>query len=232
MTSTPTAQTIQARIRRIRNTLPDSVQLIAITKKCPPEVIRIAYAEGIRDFGESQIQEAIAKQDILQDLPHICWHLIGHLQSNKVRKALERFHWIHSLDSLKLCRRLNDLASQTSQRTTQQPKFCLQVKLRPDPTKYGFTVSDLMEALPELNRYTHLNIMGLMTIPPYNLPPTEIQKIFLQTQALGQQINQQNWSRIHIHQLSMGMSSDYSLALEAGTTMVRLGRILFGERPT
>lgn len=212
------------RLEHIRSTLPETVKLIAVTKQVPVEAIQAAYQLGIRDFGESRIQEAAAKQEQLQTLQDITWHLIGHLQTNKAAKALEQFKWIHSLDSLKLAQRLNQLAAERS----AKPKLCLQVKIVPDPSKYGWTVPELLEALPELSQCHHLDIVGLMTIPPYGLPEADTLAIFQQTRQLAQQIRQQ--STLQIEELSMGMSGDYRLAVQAGATMVRLGSTLFGQR--
>lgn len=214
------------RLQQIHQTLPKTVKLIAVTKQVSVEAMRAAYELGIRDFGESRIQEASDKQAQLQDMPNITWHLIGHLQTNKAAKALEQFQWIHSLDSLKLANRLNQLASGQ----TIKPKLCLQVKMLPDPNKYGWTVPELLDALPELDRYKHLDISGLMTIPPYGLPEPEIRAVFERTRELAQQIQQQPWQNLRITELSMGMSEDYPLAVQAGATMIRLGRTLFGER--
>lgn len=212
------------RLNQIRQRLPERVKLIAVTKQVPVEAIRAAYALGIRDFGENRIQEAATKQAELQNLTDITWHLIGHLQTNKAAKALEQFQWIHSLDSLKLAQRLNQLAVD---RPTK-PKLCLQVKIVPDPNKYGWTVPDLLAALPDLERLQHLDVRGLMTIPPYSLSQVETLAVFEKTQALAQQIQQQ--SSLSIEELSMGMSEDYELAVQAGATMIRLGRTLFGAR--
>ena len=217
---------IAERLATIRQTIPDSVRLIAVTKQVSVEVMRAAYAAGLRDFGESRIQEATQKQEQLKDLPHITWHLIGHLQTNKAAKALEQFQWIHSLDSLKLAHRLDQLASDL----TQKPNLCLQVKILPDPNKYGWTVPELMHDLPQLDQYPHLNIVGLMAIPPYGLDPDQILSVFHQTRELAEKIRQQNWANIQMQELSIGMSGDYPLAIQAGGTMVRLGRILFGDR--
>ena len=218
---------IAERIAFVRHQLPISVRLIAVTKQVSASAIREAYIAGIRDFGESRIQEATDKQRQLQDLPDITWHLIGTLQSNKAKKALELFQWIHSLDSLKLAQRLDSLAEQLS----CQPQVCLQVKLLNDPNKSGWTVPELLTALPELNQCRHLQIRGLMAIPPLGLKDAEIINFFDQTRAFADKIQQQNWSRIQMQELSMGMSQDYHLAVQAGATMVRLGSILFGERP-
>jgi PLP dependent protein len=217
---------ISERITSISASLPPSVRLIAVSKTFTPEDIRAAYAAGIRDFGENRIQEAASKQAELQDLADITWHFIGHLQSNKAKKALELFDWIHSVDNLKLAQRLNQLAPQVG----VSPQICLQVKILPDPNKSGWTVTQLLEELPQLNHCKNLQIQGLMTIPPLGLNETEILNVFKSTKKLAQKIEQQNWSHLKIRELSMGMSGDYLLAVQAGTTMVRLGTILFGKR--
>ena len=217
---------IAQRIALIRQQLPDRVRLIAVTKQVSPEAMREAYNAGIRDFGESRIQEAISKQQQLQDLPDITWHLIGSLQSNKAKKALEIFGWIHSLDSLKLAQRLDRLAQEMS----CQPQVCLQVKLLSDSNKSGWSVPQLLADLPELNQCRNLQIRGLMSIPPLELTDLEILNFFVQTRELADKIRQQNWFYIQMQEFSMGMSEDYHLAVQAGATMVRLGRTLFGER--
>ncbi|NHC36717.1 YggS family pyridoxal phosphate-dependent enzyme [Scytonema millei] len=217
---------IAERIALIRQQLPATVRLIAVTKQVSVEAMRVAYQAGIRDFGESRIQEAASKQQQLQDLPDITWHLIGSLQSNKAKKAVELFQWIHSLDSLKLAQRLDRLAQELSCR----PQVCLQVKILSDPNKSGWTIPDLLASLPELNRCHNLQIEGLMTIPPLDLNDVEILNVFEQTRDLADKIRQQHWSNLQMHQLSMGMSDDYQLAVQAGATMVRLGRIIFGDR--
>jgi PLP dependent protein len=214
------------RIASICQTLPTSVQLIAVTKQVSVPAMRAAYAAGLRNFAESRIQEAEAKQAELQDLPDITWHLIGHLQSNKAQKALELFQWIHSVDSLKLAQRLNHLAAPLP----NKPQICLQVKILPDPHKSGWTTDELLADLPQLDQCENLSIQGLMTIPPLGLSEAETLAVFQRTQELANQIKQQGWSRLQMTQLSMGMSGDYRLAIQAGATMIRLGTILFGKR--
>lgn len=228
-------QGIEQRLTAVRPLIPESVTLIAVTKKKPVEAIRAAYALGIRDFGESRVQEAIAKQAQLADLPDITWHLIGRLQSNKAAKAIAHFDWIHSLDSLKLAQRLNQLLAEQDQSTPpqtgkRQPKYCLQVKMVPDPNKTGWTVDQLWQEIDSLAQLSHLNIAGLMTIPPLGQSDETIYDIFSQAKTLAQQIQDQNLPNLAMAQLSMGMSGDYPLAIKAGSTMVRLGRTLFGER--
>jgi len=207
---------IAERIAHIREQLPASVRLIAVTKQVSVDAMREAYAAGIRDFGESRTQEAEAKIDQLKGLSDLNWHLIGHLQSNKVKKALELFQWIHSCDNLKLAQRLNRLAAELS----LKPNVCLQVKVALDPNKYGWTVSDLLADLPELNRCEALQIQGLMTILPLGLSDQESLAVFEHTRELAFKIEQQNWSNLQMQELSMGMSDDYPLAIQAGATMV------------
>jgi pyridoxal phosphate enzyme (YggS family) len=217
---------ITERIAHIRQQLPAGVRLIAVTKQVSVDAMREAYVAGIRDFGESRTQEAEAKVAQLKDLPNLNWHLIGHLQNNKAKKALEQFQWIHSCDSLKLAQRLNRIAAELSLR----PQVCLQVKVVPDPDKYGWTVPELLADLPELDQCDAIQIQGLMTILPLGLSQQESLAVFERTRELAEKIRQQNWSNLQMQELSMGMSGDYPLAVQAGATMVRLGRIIFGER--
>jgi PLP dependent protein len=217
---------IDERITTIRSSLPDSVRLIAVTKQVSTEVMRSAYAAGVRDFAESRIQEATSKQIELQDLTGITWHFIGHLQSNKAKKALSQFTWIHSVDNLQLAQRLNQLAQELG----VSPQVCLQVKILLDPNKSGWCATQLLADLPALNECKNLKIQGLMTIPPAGLDDSEISSVFNRTRELAEEIQKQNWSNIKMQHLSMGMSGDYHLAVQAGATMVRLGTILFGDR--
>lgn len=211
-------------IVRFCQTIPDSVRVVAVTKQVSVEVMRVAYAAGMRDFGENRIQDAEIKQAQLTDLPDITWHLIGHLQANKAKKALEQFQWIHSVDSFKLAQRLNQLAADRP----QKPQICLQVKLLADPNKFGWEEPELLAALPQLGDCEHLQIRGLMTIAPLGLSATEIFDLFVRTRELAVKIQQQNVRGLYLDQLSMGMSEDYRLAIQAGATIIRPGRVLFG----
>ncbi|MEO0935023.1 MAG: YggS family pyridoxal phosphate-dependent enzyme [Cyanobacteria bacterium J06641_2] len=220
------SSSLSQRIRSIQDSLPESVKLIAVSKKVDPAAIREAYAAGIRDFGESRVQEAQSKIEQLQDLSGITWHFIGHLQSNKAKKALSYFQWLHSVDSLKLVQRLNLLAQELG----VVPKICLQVKILPDPNKSGWTIQQILDDLAELNLCKNLQIEGLMTIPPLGLDSSEVIYVFNRTRELIAEIDERNLSNIKMKQLSMGMSQDYQLAIQSGATMIRLGTILFGER--
>jgi len=214
------------RVDFLRDRLPASVRLVAVSKTFGADRIREAYACGLRDFGENRVQEAEAKQAELTDLVDLRWHLIGQLQSNKAKKALDLFDWIHSVDRLELAQRLDRLAADRP----IAPKICLQVKLRPDPTKAGWSPADLMAALPDLDRLEHLQICGLMAIPPLDLTPAELADFFAEARSLADQIQSQPWQRLQMTERSMGMSNDWPIALNAGTTMIRLGRTLFGDR--
>jgi pyridoxal phosphate enzyme (YggS family) len=224
----PPIAAIGARIAQLRQTLPTSVRLIAVTKYVPVELMRAAYAAGIRDFGENRVQETVAKQAELKDLTDVTWHLIGHLQSNKAKQAIEHFDWIHTLDSLDLAARLDQYAAQQN----QSRDLLVQVKLLPDPSKFGWSVDELWQALPQLDQYQHLNIRGLMTILPLELKPQEQLQAFKDLQTLSHEIGRHPWSNIQMQQLSMGMSGDFRLAIQAGATMIRLGTIIFGARST
>ena len=216
------SQTINSILQRI----PQNVKLIAITKQVSVEAMRSAYETGIRDFGENRLQEALTKQEELKDLADINWHFIGHIQKNKAKKIIENFGWIHSVDSLALAKRLNRLAGELNRNLI----VFLQVKILSDPNKYGWEVAELLKDLAELDRYENLRIKGLMTILPLGLSPEETLQAFQETRKLATTINQKEYSNLSMEELSMGMSGDYLLAIEAGATMIRLGRTIFGER--
>ncbi len=217
---------IAANIARLQAELPAGVRLVAVTKTRTAQEVRQAYGAGLRDFAESRIQEAGAKQADLADLTDICWHFIGHLQSNKAKKALEQFQWLHTCDRLELALRLDRLAGERRCR----PQVCLQVKVRPDPDKYGWSPAALQADFPQLLTCQHLHWAGLMTILPLGLPEAAALEAFQDVVALRDRLRQQSREPRALPELSMGMSGDYRLALQAGATMVRLGQALFGPR--
>ncbi|MEA5509862.1 YggS family pyridoxal phosphate-dependent enzyme [Crocosphaera sp. UHCC 0190] len=216
--------TISQNLDHIHPQIPASVRLVAVSKQMPVEAIKEAYDAGIRDFAESRLQEGLEKQAQLQEYNDICWHFIGHLQTNKAKKVLEHFHWIHSVDSLNLAQRLDELAAKSS----IYPQVCLQVKILPDPNKYGWQVTELWEDLPKLEALQHLKIEGLMTILPLGLSEKDCLETFGKTRELAKTITEK--SSLKLEHLSMGMSNDYLLAIQKGATMIRLGRIIFGDR--
>ena len=214
------------RLASLKPDIPADVRLVAVSKTFPAAAIAAAYSLGLRDFGESKVQETEQKQQQLSDLKDITWHLIGHLQSNKARKAVQLYDWIHSVDSLKLAKRLNQAATDLGRR----PQCCLQVKILPDPNKYGFDPDTLLAALPDLNQLSGLNMVGLMAILPWGLTPEATQSAFKQVRILADRVNQMPNSQLQIEHLSMGMSGDFRSAIAAGATLIRLGTILFGQR--
>jgi pyridoxal phosphate enzyme (YggS family) len=206
------------RLATLRRRLPQGCRLLAVSKGQSAEAIRRAAAAGQRSFGESRLQEAAAKQDCLADLAPLDWHFIGRLQANKARGVLGRFGTLHSVDSLALARRLARIAAEEG----LAPAVFLQVKLRPDPGKTGFSEAELRRDWPEIASLAPLRPVGLMTIAPLGLGEAERLALFRQCSALAGELG--------LAELSMGMSGDWPEAAAAGSTWVRLGTTLFGDR--
>ena len=217
---------ITHKIQSLQEIIPAQVKLLTITKQVEIAAMQEAYDAGVRDFGENRLQEALAKQKQLSHLKDIQWHFIGHIQKNKAKKVIEHFDWIHSVDSLSLAQRLDRLAGELH----KSPQILLQVKMLPDPNKYGWEATELLEDLQKLNQYQQLKIQGLMTILPLGLSRSQTLSAFQETKKLATTISQKNYPNLVMKQLSMGMSGDYPLAIEAGATMIRLGRTIFGDR--
>lgn len=218
-------QTISVNVSSIQKQLTQQTILIAVTKTVEVERIQHAIEAGICHIGENRVQEAESKWAQLKE-QNITWHLIGHLQKNKVSKALKIFDWIHSVDSLKLARRIDRIASELN----KKPSVLMQVKMAVDESKFGMTPEEIKESLSELDSFEHIDVQGLMTIAPFDSKPAELLKIFKATRILAEEISQQEYSNIHMNHLSMGMSGDYELALKEGATMIRLGQKIFGSR--
>lgn len=214
---------ISQKIASLKQEIPANVELIAITKQVGIEEMREAYGAGIRNFGENRLPESLAKQSQLRDLVDVDWHYIGHIQKNKAKKIIENFAWIHSVDSLSLAQRMNRLAEEVQ----LKPKVFLQVKVLPDPNKYGWEVNNLLQELEQLNQSEHLDIKGLMTILPWGLSLEQILNAFTKVADVATRIKQENYINLPMTELSMGMSGDYQLAIQAGATKIRLGRTIF-----
>ncbi len=224
-------ENLRVRWQKIREEIPATVRLIAVTKTVGVETIKLAYQEGIKDFGENRLQDATPKQEQLKDYNDICWHFIGHLQTNKAKRVVECFSWIHSVDSLKLAQKLDEYSRQAKEagRIADYSQVCLQVKLLPDENKYGWHPQQLWQDLDSLQSLSHLHFRGLMTILPLGLSQEEMFSAFTRLRELKEEIRQAGYFDDKFDQLSMGMSDDYKLAIKAGATMIRLGRILFHE---
>ena len=199
--------------------LPAGSRLLAVSKGHPAASVRQLVALGQRSFGESRLQEAIAKQAELADLGALDWHFIGRLQANKARAVLRQFGTIHSVDSLELAGRLARIAAEEG----LAPAVFLQVKLRPDPNKTGLTAAELRQLWPQLQGLAPLRIVGLMTMAPQGLSRAETQALFGECAALGRELG--------LPELSMGMSGDWPEAAAAGSTWLRIGSGLFGPKP-
>ena len=214
-----TVSTMADRFLAVRRSLPPTCQLLAVSKGHPAAAIREAVALGQRSFGESRLQEAQAKQLELADLPPLDWHFIGRLQANKVRGVLRHFGTIHSLDSLPLAERLRRIAQEEG----LSPVVFTQVKLLSDPGKTGFDPDALRQLWPTLAGMAPLRMRGLMTIPPQGLESKDRLALFQRCADLAREFQ--------LPELSMGMSGDWQEAVKAGSTWIRLGSTLFGERP-
>lgn len=213
----------------------ESVQLMAVSKTHPAASIAEAFACGIRLFGENRVQEFAAKRPALQtaevfaDASPACFHLIGPLQSNKATRAAEIFHTVDSVDSLRLAQRLDEACAAAGKRLP----VLIEIKLSPEPSKHGLApdaaeLHQLLERLPELK---NLHMRGLMTIPPYSDDLEQVRPYFRQLRELRDSLAQQ-YPALQFDGLSMGMSHDFSVAIEEGATVVRVGTAIFGARPS
>jgi len=208
---------------------PEQITLMAVTKTVPPQRIREAYAAGIRWFGENRVAEFAAKLDAIDDRNQARWHMIGHLQSNKARRAVELFDGVDSVDSLRLAHKLNQAAAGLGKKLA----VLIEINIAGEASKSGLApdsseFDDLLSAAPEL---TSLDFQGLMTVPPYSEDPEDSRPYFRKMRELFDEIGHRSVASIAMNVLSMGMSHDFQVALEEGATCVRLGTAIFGERP-
>jgi pyridoxal phosphate enzyme (YggS family) len=203
---------------------PDEVALVAVSKTFPPERLRAAVAAGLTTLGENRVQEAESK---VGEVPGAMWHLVGPLQKNKARRALEVFETIESVDSVALAERLDRIAAEL--RPAGRVPVLLQVNVDDDPSKAGFLPSDLEASLGSILDLSRLEVRGLMTIGRQVDRPEDARSTFVALRALSGRLRDRD-ARLGV-QLSMGMTDDFEVAIEEGATIVRVGRALFGERP-
>ena len=205
---------------------PGDVTLVAVTKTHPEGAVRAAFAAGVRDFGENRVQEAEPKVAATADLAAagLRWHLVGHLQSNKARKAAALFGVVQSVDSLDLGRRLARIGAETG----RPLRALVQVDLAGEETKFGLPEAQLLPTLEALRAIEGLAVEGLMILPPYLDDPEQLRPYFRRLRALRDQARAAGL--LAGRELSMGMSHDFEAAVEEGATMVRVGTALFGER--
>lgn len=213
---------------RLAGRLPSEVALMAVSKTFPAERIREAYEAGQRLFGENRVQEFAEKSGALADLADIEVHLIGHLQTNKAAKAAELFAGVDSVDSLRLAEKLNAAAEKHS----KVLPVLLELNLGGEESKSGLSPEspELEELLQAAPRLAHLEIRGLMTIPPFSEDPEDARPYFRRLRELRDRIAARRLPQVAMDALSMGMSHDFEVAIQEGSTCVRLGTAIFGER--
>ena len=203
---------------------PKSVTLIAVSKTKPAQAVQEAYEAGARDFGENKVQEILQKQPALpQD---IRWHMIGHLQRNKVHQVIGQAVLIHAVDSLRLAEQIEQEAAKRN----LDVDVLLEINVAKEESKYGFFLEDAEEAIRRISALPHVHIRGLMTIAPFVENPEENRGIFQKLYQFSVDINDKNIDNVTMGVLSMGMSGDFEVAIEEGATMVRVGTSIFGAR--
>ena len=204
--------------QKIKSKIPKSVNILAVSKGFESQKIKTLNNLGQNDFGESKFQEAFEKQLSLKELNQLRWHFIGNIQSNKIKKIVQNFQYIHSVDSYEKLVKI----SKISLDGMKPPFIMLQVKFKDDPSKGGFNPKLLLDKWQEIQKLKNLSINGLMTINPKGLSSKENEKLFKKCRSLADELK--------LPQCSMGMSKDWEEAIEAGTTWLRLGSIIFGTR--
>ena len=216
---------IEAAARRC-NRSPEEVKLLAVSKSHPVDIIRRAIEAGVSDLGENRVQEAEEKiTEVGRGVAR--WHLIGHLQSNKARRAVTLFDVIHSLDSIALARRLESMCAEEGR---EKLPVLIQLNLAGEATKSGVDKKELPEVIETVTGCSHLSLTGLMTVPPFFADNEKVRPLFQELRELRDQLNLQGVFAGGSGELSMGMTHDFPIAIEEGATIVRIGTAIFGER--
>ena len=200
------------------------VTLIAVGKTKPVEMLQEIYDTGVRDFGENKVQEMMDKYEVMPKDIH--WHMLGHLQRNKVKYLMGKVALIHSVDSLRLARQIEEEAAKNN----MEADILLEINVAKEESKYGFFMEDAEAAIREISTFPHVHIRGLMTIAPFVENPEENREIFKKLYEFAVDIGRKNIDNVTMDVLSMGMTGDYEVAVEEGATMVRVGTGIFGER--
>ena len=202
----------------------EEVTLIAVSKTKPIEMLQEAYDLGVRVFGENKVQEITAKYDALPDDIH--WHMIGHLQTNKVKYIIDKVSMVHSVDSVRLAEAIE---KEAAKKDICMPVL-IEVNVAGEESKFGLSVEEVLPFLEEISSYEHLQVKGLMTIAPFVANPEENREVFQKLKKLSVDIAAKNINNVNMSVLSMGMTGDYQVAVQEGATMVRVGTGIFGER--
>lgn len=204
---------------------PREVTIIAVSKTKPLSMIEELRKEKVMDFGENKVQELKEKYE--QISWPVRWHLIGHLQTNKVKYIVDKVALIHSVDSVKLAKQID---KEAAKRDIKEVPILIQVNFAQEDTKFGFNASEVMEIVEEISTLPHVKIKGLMQIAPFVENPEENRVYFAAMKQLSVDIKEKNFDNVDMTILSMGMTNDYEIAVEEGSTMVRVGTGIFGER--
>ncbi|MBU1027034.1 MAG: YggS family pyridoxal phosphate-dependent enzyme [Candidatus Margulisbacteria bacterium] len=208
---------------------PSTVKIIGAVKNQPTEKVLEAVEAGLTDLGENKIQEAqVRHKEIKSRYPNVTWHMIGHLQRNKVRQCLDIFDIIHSLDSERLAREIESRAQSTERR--REIAVLIEVNTSAEESKYGIPVDSTIDFLQKLSGFRNLKVQGLMTIGLLSDDPEKVRRCFIKLRKLSEKIKNLNLPNIEMKYLSMGMTDDFEIAIREGSNMVRIGRALFGER--
>ena len=230
---TEIAANVQAVLENIRDTAtqaghdPNAVRLVAATKYVKADHVLQAIHAGVTICGENRLQEAQEKMRDLGAQPGVTWHFIGRLQRRKLKSIVGRFALIHSVESLE---QIEEIDRRGEDLNMQQP-ILLQVNVGNEATKGGFSPSDLLEVLPNVSKFRHVTVRGVMGIPPREEDPEAVRPHFQNLKQLAEEIKALKISGVHMAELSMGMTNDYPIAIQEGATLVRVGTALFGERP-
>ena len=203
---------------------PSEVTLISVSKTKPVSMLQEAYDAGSRDFGENKVQEIMDKYPQLPS--DIRWHMIGHLQRNKVKYIVDKVALIHSVDSLRLA---ETIENEAAKHNVTVP-ILIEVNVAQEESKFGLKTEEVLSLVESIAVLPHINIKGLMTIAPYVENPEENREIFRELKKLSVDIAAKNINNVNMSVLSMGMTNDYQVAVEEGATMVRVGTGIFGER--
>lgn len=203
----------------------EEVTLIAVSKTMPVEDLREAYLHGLRVFGENKVQELVRKYEELKS-DGIEWHMIGHLQANKVKYLPEIASLIHSVDSLKLAEEIQRIGEKSS----KTMDILVQINLSLEDSKFGITKDEAEDFIKRLSAYSKLRVRGLMTVPPFVEEPEDNRQYFRELRKIMVDLNAKNIDNIDMNILSMGMTGDYEVAIEEGATHIRVGTGIFGER--
>ncbi|MGD0278859.1 MAG: YggS family pyridoxal phosphate-dependent enzyme [Smithella sp.] len=206
------------------NRVPDSIKLLAVTKTVSPFAVQQAINAGIMVLGENYVQEAKEKMAVIEQ--RVQWHMIGHLQTNKAKYAVNLFDYIHSVDHMELAKEINKRAGLINRKIN----ILIEINVSGEKTKDGISAAKAVELVKDVSLLGNVSVKGLMTMAPYSANPENSRPFFSELRNLQNNIISEGITNIQMEELSMGMTDDFEIAIEEGATMIRIGRAIFGER--